>query len=949
MSVRGGYLGLVFYMRWNTTLIMTNWNLKFTEFIVENSFWIFLIGILVTVVLTYPFTKWAPTVQASPNPPGKVYDLQSDIDAKFPTPVHIAGYVLEARPRDGKAGDVLTREVLLEFKNNLTDLILLDQNEELAVGTLEPQTYLYQYFDYDMGADVLGISSILNAIEVSLGTVGATLESATDDQIKLVVHSLLSNESTKGLRDFLSVDATVEQKVVFGQEIDYWVSPAMLFYALADNSKLGSSGLEIGMGGGPDVINKEHLNRKIGNVMAGDEVSFETWGVAIDANLEAEDEGRSAGIYIMFTIIAAVVVVGISLKSYWVTALTGIGLSILIIWLKGISAIVGLKGGLVIDLVVPISMISLGVDFVVHAVRRYQEETSEHMPRAQSFMVGYSAVLIALLMAMTSDGIAFLSNLSSNIEAVIHFGCAAAIAVISSFLVLGFLVPLATMNLDVMVLGSRLSVSGWRWNIFRSIGIAGVAILSGISVVIMLALDPSIGLILLVVSFIIFIVIPVCVIKLKVPLTFMNIGHSRFATESSFKNKSIATTIVVNLVSLVTSRVWISILVVVFVTSSMVYFATQLEPSFDVKDFFDSDSEFVEGLDKLDEHVRNSGGEPGIAYVSGDLTDPNALSAISDFVERLRTVDYVAQSPSGEVTFGLNALTLLNTTLDNEIAKSTIYRSKNVLLTDLDSDGIPDTRDQIIAVYEYAHLFGIPGDEGKLALSTDQVGGSIYYTGVGSDLTTISFQIPGTRDQSVVTAAGKSLRPIIAELANQESINKTGLTGSPFTREKQLTESTKTLYTSLPIAIIAATILLVVAMRSLRYAIVTVVPIGLVVAWLYGIMYLAGFALNYVTAMIGAISIGVGIDYSIHMTQRFREELDRCEGQLEAIQRAAAGTGVALVASAASSIVGFAIMGFAPMPIFASYGQLTAVMIFLALLASLIVLPCLLVIVSRGK
>jgi len=45
MSVRGGYLGLVFYMRWNTTLIMTNWNLKFTEFIVENSFWIFLIGI----------------------------------------------------------------------------------------------------------------------------------------------------------------------------------------------------------------------------------------------------------------------------------------------------------------------------------------------------------------------------------------------------------------------------------------------------------------------------------------------------------------------------------------------------------------------------------------------------------------------------------------------------------------------------------------------------------------------------------------------------------------------------------------------------------------------------------------------------------------------------------------------------------------------------------------
>ena len=96
-------------------LSMNNWNLKFTEFIVENSIWIFLIGIFITFILSYPFTQWAPTVQASPNPPGEVYDLQSDIDNKFPTPVHIAGYVLEARPRDGEVPDVLTREVLLEF------------------------------------------------------------------------------------------------------------------------------------------------------------------------------------------------------------------------------------------------------------------------------------------------------------------------------------------------------------------------------------------------------------------------------------------------------------------------------------------------------------------------------------------------------------------------------------------------------------------------------------------------------------------------------------------------------------------------------------------------------------------------------------------------------------------------------------------------------------------
>ena len=135
-------------------------------------------------------------------------------------------------------------------------------------------------------------------------------------------------------------------------------------------------------------------------------------------------------------------------------------------------------------------------------------------------------------------------------------------------------------------------------------------------------------------------------------------------------------------------------------------------------------------------------------------------------------------------------------------------------------------------------------------------------------------------------------------------------------------------------------------MRSVRYAVVTVIPIGLVVAWLYAIMYVGGFALNFVTATIGAVSIGVGIDFSIHMTERFREELARASSRADALAQATRGTGVALAASAASSIVGFVILGFAPMPLFSSYGFLTAIMIALALAASLIVLPSLLVLVT---
>ena len=54
-----------------------------------------------------------------------------------------------------------------------------------------------------------------------------------------------------------------------------------------------------------------------------------------------------------------------------------------------------------------------------------------------------------------------------------------------------------------------------------------------------------------------------------------------------------------------------------------------------------------------------------------------------------------------------------------------------------------------------------------------------------------------------------------------------------------------------------------------------IVPILIVVAWLYATMFLLGFAINLVTATIAAVSIGIGIDFAIHFIVRFREEFER--------------------------------------------------------------------------
>ena len=113
-----------------------------------------------------------------------------------------------------------------------------------------------------------------------------------------------------------------------------------------------------------------------------------------------------------------------------------------------------------------------------------------------------------------------------------------------------------------------------------------------------------------------------------------------------------------------------------------------------------------------------------------------------------------------------------------------------------------------------------------------------------------------------------------------------------------------------------------------------------------GFMTAFDYDLNIVTATIAAISVGVGIDFSIHYTMRYREQLRAAASRIEAIRLAAEGTGTALVLSGTTSVVGFGLLALAPMPIMASYGLLTAVMIAFSLLAALIVLPSLLFIVS---
>ena len=156
---------------------------------------------------------------------------------------------------------------------------------------------------------------------------------------------------------------------------------------------------------------------------------------------------------------------------------------------------------------------------------------------------------------------------------------------------------------------------------------------------------------------------------------------------------------------------------------------------------------------------------------------------------------------------------------------------------------------------------------------------------------------------------------------------------------------------SLLIALGAAMLLLVgtfvATHRRPLIGVVTVLPVGLVLALTFGTMALTGIPLNPVTATLAALSIGIGVPFTIHVTSRFLEERSLPYDGTTAIRRTVAQTGGALAGSALTTAIGFGILVTSTLKPFEQLGYVIVYAIVYSLVAAVLVLPSLLVLWDR--
>ncbi len=151
---------------------------------------------------------------------------------------------------------------------------------------------------------------------------------------------------------------------------------------------------------------------------------------------------------------------------------------------------------------------------------------------------------------------------------------------------------------------------------------------------------------------------------------------------------------------------------------------------------------------------------------------------------------------------------------------------------------------------------------------------------------------------------------------------------------------------TLGITVLVLTGMFLVVFRSLKIALIAMLPNVLSVAVVLGVMGWLKIPLDMMTITIAAISIGIAVDDTIHYIHRFRHEFQKDRRYLPTMHRCHGSIGHAMYYTSITIIIGFSILVLSNFIPSVYFGLLTALAMFIALLAALTLLPQMLIIVK---
>jgi predicted RND superfamily exporter protein len=378
------------------------------------------------------------------------------------------------------------------------------------------------------------------------------------------------------------------------------------------------------------------------------------------------------------------------------------------------------------------------------------------------------------------------------------------------------------------------------------------------------------------------------------------------------------------------------LLVTLVVTAGAGVYATGISTSFSQDDFLppEDNPDWIESLPEpfaprdytvtettnfLDEKFTSTQGGQATVYVEGPMRSDSALEQL------YRAGDDPPESFVREN--GRADSTSIVTVIQDRADRDPEFRAL-VDRNDANENGVPD--DNLEEIYDYL-------------LSSSSRGQALNYITDDYRSTRIVYSVEGDASDSAVTADTR-------KVADEFRYDATA-TGGIVVFQAVSDVIFESAIVSLAIALVGTAVFLVFIYWLLEgrpsLGLVNVVPVVVTVALLAGTMRYLGIPLNAITGTMLALTIGLGVDYSVHVVHRFADEYHEAE-LVTALDRTVRGTGGALLGSMLTTVFGIGVLALAVFPAIGQFGILTALSIVYAFLTSLLVLPPVLVVWFRA-
>ena len=373
---------------------------------------------------------------------------------------------------------------------------------------------------------------------------------------------------------------------------------------------------------------------------------------------------------------------------------------------------------------------------------------------------------------------------------------------------------------------------------------------------------------------------------------------------------------------------------------------TNLDIVFNFTDFLPEDDPVVATLAVLTDEFGGGFGETTTVLLEGqDLATPEIHNAIIDAINNLATADNV-------VVFGEN------------VANESVVASLGAMLAPQDATpgAPPQAPDMNLISGLMSYGVQLMTGEGMDALKVSTTGDvdSLYKSLLTMDPATFGGSlylndegIFTAQQIKITTSAGSEGSRQLTEDIYSAFAQVTDLgVDVAATNDSIVTNSVSDLisasqFQSLIFAILSSMLFLIIYywidLRRPFLGVVTIFPVIAIVMGTYLGMGLLEIPLNPVTATLTGIAIGIGVPFVIHVTNRFREALTKDSNPVSAITSTLKTTGGSLFGSAFTTMAGFGILTTSTLKPFQQMGQVVLVSIGFALVASILILPTLLV------